>query len=275
MYKPASAGTYYARAKFDDGTSRVLTLVVKPKIKVILASTTSTQDSGLFGVLVPAFERAYPKYDLQVVAVGSGAAMEMGKRDDADVLLVHSPAAEKAFVADGYGMNRLAVMHNDFLLVGPSADPAKVKSVGDIVACFKQMYSQGDKFVSRGDKSGTNVKELALWSAAGVNPAGKSWYIVMEGADRGMGAALRLSAEKDAYTIVDRATWVTNPQSGLVTMQQGDDVLKNPYSVIEVIGARQPAGAAAFSTWIRSRVGQAVIENYVIRGQRLFLPDVY
>ena len=251
-------------------------MTVKPRTPVILASTTSTQDSGLFESMIPAFEKAYPKYDMQVVAVGSGQAIQLGKDKNAAVLLVHSPAAEKDFVKGGWGFNRRAVMHNDFLLVGPTADPGGVGGVGDINACFKKINDEAVKFVSRGDASGTHTKELALWKAAGFAgyPTGKSWYIV---ANSGMGETLRLAGEKSAYTIVDRATWVTNRPAGLKSVQQGDDALRNPYTVIQVNGvpAPQAAGAAAFSNWIVGKSAQQLIFDFGFAKykQHLFWPD--
>lgn len=274
-FYPRSAGTYYVRARFKGTVSSKLKLTVKPRTKVILASTTSTQDSGLFDVMVPAFERAYPKYDLQVVAVGTGAALEMGRRDDADVLLVHSPDQERTFVAQGYGHNRRAVMHNDFLLVGPSSDPGAIKAAGGIGACFKKIYTNGSTFVSRSDGSGTYTKEKSLWVLAGYSgyPTGQPWYI---GANAGMGDTLRLAAEKQGYTLVDRATWVTNRPAGMTSVQEGDfQYLGNPYSVIEVIGAKQPTGAAVFSNWVVSDSAQNLIWNfgYAKYRQHLFWPD--
>lgn len=277
-FSTKTTGNYDFRARYKvkskTYTSPKVRVQVKKRVPVILASTTSTQDSGLFGSIVPAFEKQYPKYDIQVIAVGSGQAIQLGKDKNADVLLVHSPAAEKTFVKDGYGFNRRAVMHNDFLLVGPTADPGKIGTVGDIADCFKKIYAEGVTFVSRGDASGTHVKELALWKAAGQSnyPSGKSWYLDVKS---GMGETLRVAGEKNGYTIVDRATWVTNRPKNLKMVQQGDDILRNPYSVIQVTGAKQPAGAKTFADWIVSKKGQQLIFDfgYAKYKQHLFWPD--
>lgn len=276
-----SAGKYTVRTKYTASGrnyySASTSITVKARERVILASTTSTQDSGLFGSLVPAFEKMYPRYDLQVVAVGSGAAMTLGKNKDADVLLVHSPAAEKAFVKDGYGFGRVAVMHNDFLLVGPKDDAtgANISAAGDIYSSFKKIDSSGAKFVSRFDKSGTHVKEQELWVGAGLAYAtvsGKSWYIK---ANAGMGDTIRMAGEQRGYTIVDRATWVTNRPANLMKIQDKDPELANPYSVIQVVGAKNAGGAAAFSKWVLSNQAQTLIYNfgYAKYGQHLFWPD--
>jgi len=274
-----STGNYDFRAKYKRGrrtlTSPKVRVVVKKRTPVILASTTSTQDSGLFDTMIPAFEKAQPKYDIQVVAVGSGQAIQLGKDKNADVLLVHSPAAEKDFVVGGFGFNRRAVMHNDFLLVGPTADPQAIAAATTVNASFQKMFATNAPFVSRGDGSGTHTKEKALWTAAGVTAAqlaAKPSYIV---ANTGMGETLRMAGEKNGYTIVDRATWVTNRPAGMKSVQTGDSSLANPYSVIEVAGAKQPAGAAAFSKWVVSQPAQQLIFDFGFKKfkQHLFWPD--
>ncbi len=228
---------------------------------IVLGSTTSTQDSGLFDVLIPAFEKAHPRYPVKVVAVGTGEALAMGRRKDADVLLVHAPAAESAFVAGGYGKDRRAVMHDDFLIVGPAADPAGVRGDSDAVDAFRRIARSGARFVSRGDDSGTNKKELALWKLAGIAPGG-AWY---ERAGQGMGAVLQMADQQQAYTLTDRPSWEFLSANGSVhlpALSQGDPRLFNPYSVILVVGARNAAGARAFADWITSPAGQRVIADY-------------
>ena len=174
-----------------------------PAVKtIILATTTSTQDSGLLDVLIPMFEKQ-TGYMVKTIAVGSGQAMKMGERGEADVLLVHSPAAEKTFMEEGYGINRRLVMHNDFIIVGPPSDPAKIKEAKTTQDAYKKIAETGALFVSRGDNSGTNAKELAIWKAVGVNPAGQKWY---QPTGLGMGQTLNVAAEKNGYTLTDRAT---------------------------------------------------------------------
>jgi tungstate transport system substrate-binding protein len=275
-YAATSTGTYYVRTRLANGNkSLAVKLVVKPKIPIILASTTSTQDSGLFDVLIPAFERAKGIYQVKVIAVGSGEAMALGQRKDADVLLVHSPAAEKAFIAQGYGKNRKDVMYNQFLLVGPASDPGNVKAESGIVNSFKKIYTTKSTFISRGDNSGTHTKEKAIWALAGYPYATVStqpWYV---SAGLGMGETLKMAGEKNGYTLVDSATWITNKPPYLVSIQEGDAVLYNQYGVIEVVGAKQPAGAAAFSNWITSSAGQSTIYNFgrAKYGKSLFIPN--
>jgi tungstate transport system substrate-binding protein len=244
----------------------------KTENRVILASTTSTQDSGLFGVLIPAFERAHPEFRINVVAVGTGEALEMGKRKDADVLLVHAPAAESAFVVAGYGTNRRAVMHDDFVIVGPSSDPAQIRGLTSATEAFKRIAAVQAPFVSRGDDSGTEKKELAIWKRAGIKPAG-AWYAR---AGQGMGEVLKMSSEKQAYTLTDRPSYLfMQKQLKLDLLAQGDPMLLNPYTVIEVVGARNAAGARAFDEWVTSGEGQAVIGSYGVDrfGKQLFIPD--
>lgn len=241
---------------------------------LVLASTTSTQDSGLFDVLIPAFEKAYPLYKVKVIAVGSGEAMKLGEKKDADVLLVHSPAAEKSFVASGFGEARLPVMYNDFVLVGPAADPAKVKDDKKASEAFKEIAAAKAIFVSRGDDSGTYKKELSIWASATVDPKGQAWYL---STGQGMGETLKIANEKKGYTLVDRATWLTNAKNDpdLTVLVEGDKKLFNPYSVIIVVGAKNPAGAKAFQDWIVGAEGQKVIGEFGKEkfGQQIFVPD--
>lgn len=240
-----------------------------------MATTTSTQDSGLLDVLVPQF-KTDTGYDLQVIAVGSGAAMAMGEKGDADVLLVHSRAAEDKFVADGFGVNRKDVMHNDFIIVGPASDPAKIKGLTDSVAAFKKIAEAKATFVSRGDKSGTNTKELDIWKKAGITPAG-DWY---KNVGMGMGDAFRVTNEVKGYTLIDRATYLAlKANYQLEIMSEGDKPLLNPYGVIAVNKAKFPNvdmdGANIFIDWITSAKIQQMIADFGKEkyGQSLFFPD--
>jgi len=248
-----------------------------PKVSdVILASTTSTQDSGLFDVLIPAFEKDNPTYKIKVVAVGSGAALTLGQKKDADVLLVHSPAAELTFVAAGYGTDRKPVMYNDFLLVGPTSDPAKIKDTTSAVAAFVKIAKAKATFVTRADNSGTYTKELSIWASGTIEPTSSvdPWYLSTGAA---MGVSLGIANEKQGYILVDRATWLTNKDKnpGLAVMVEGDKKLFNPYHVILIPGARNPAGAKAFEDWIVGPAGQKVIGDFGVAkyGQQIFVPN--
>jgi tungstate transport system substrate-binding protein len=249
----------------------------KPEVKVsdlVLASTTSTQDSGLFDVLIPAFEKASPQFKVKVIAVGSGEAMKLGESKDADVLLVHSPAAEAAFVAGGFGVNKKSVMYNDFVIVGPTSDPAKIKGAAKAADAFKMIADTKSPFISRGDDSGTHNKEKSIWASGTVDPKGQAWYLSI---GQGMSETLRVANEKQGYTLVDRATWLTGKDKvpSLVMLVEGEKKLFNPYSVIEVVGARNPEGAKAFSDWITGTDGQKVIGAYGKEkfGQQIFVPS--
>lgn len=243
---------------------------------VMLASTTSTQDSGLFDVLIPAFEKDNPTYKLKVVAVGSGAALTLGQKKDADVLLVHSPAAELKFMTAGYGTDRKPVMYNDFLLVGPTSDPAKIKDTTSAVAAFVKIAKAKATFVTRADNSGTYTKELSIWASGTIEPTSSvdPWYLSTGAA---MGVSLGIANEKQGYILVDRATWLTNKDKnpGLAVMVEGDKKLFNPYHVILIPGARNPAGAKAFEDWIVGPAGQKVIGEFGVAkyGQQVFVPD--
>jgi len=242
---------------------------------LILATTTSTQDSGLLDVLVPAFEKV-SGYTIKTVAVGSGEAIKMGQEGNADVLLVHSPAAEKTFVDSGVGIDRQLVMHNTFQLVGPAADPARVKDGTSIVDAFTAIANAKATFVSRGDGSGTEAKELGYWKKAGISPAAP-WYLQ---SGQGMAATLRIASEKAGYTLVDIATWAaTKGDLALETLLTKDASLLNPYHVIRVNPASFPkvneAGARAFSEWILSPAAQELIGAFGTDtyGMQLFVPD--
>ena len=243
---------------------------------LILATTTSTQDSGLLDVLIPVFEKK-TGYFVKTIAVGSGQAMAMGQKGEADVLLVHSPDAEKKFMAEGYGVNRLIVMHNDFIVVGPPADPAAIKGAKSTVEAFKKIAAAGALFLSRGDNSGTHSKEKGIWKAAGINPEGQKWY---QETGLGMGQTLNVAAEKKGYTLADRGTWLSLQQKlGLPILKEGDPILLNVYHVIAVNPAKWPKvnadGAKVFSDFMVSAETQGIIKTFGVEkyGGALFFPD--
>lgn len=241
---------------------------------IVLATTTSTQDTGLLDTLVPAFEKKYG-VSVKVVSVGTGAALEMGRRGDADVLLVHSRKSEDEFVAQGYGVNRKDVMYNFFLLVGPKNDPANVASKKDAVSAMAAIANSGSTFVSRGDDSGTHKKEKTLWDIANIKPQGQKWYMEV---GQGMADTLMMANEKGAYTLVDSGTWYTfSDKVNMKIVLQGDKALFNPYGVIAVNPAKYPNihynTAMAFVEYITSEEGQTIIKNYKKDGYLLFVPD--
>lgn len=248
-----------------------------PRIKdIILATTTSTQDAGLLDVLVPRFEKL-TGFRIKTIAVGSGQAIAMGQRGEADVLLVHSPDAEKQFVANGFGLQRRRVMHNDFIVVGPPADPAAIRAAGSALEGFHRIANVRAIFVSRGDHSGTHTQEKKLWQAAGLNPEGQTWY---QQTGLGMGQTLNVTAEKNAYTLTDRATYLALRKSlGLAILSEGDAALLNVYHVIEVNPTRFPkvntSGAKAFGDFLLSREAQKLIAVFGVDkfGSPLFFPD--
>ena len=244
---------------------------------LILATTTSTQDSGLLDVLIPLFEQQ-TGFTVQTVAVGSGQAMEMGQNGDADVLLVHSPSAEKTFMSDGFGKDRALIMHNDFVIVGPADDPAKIKGLGPADA-FKAIDAAKAPFVARADKSGTSTKELGIWAKTDVNPAEAkpAWYIET---GQGMGASLTIASEKSAYTLTDRATFLANKDAlQLEILVEGDKTLLNVYHVITVNPDKWPKvnydGATAFMKFMADPATQELISTFGVEkfGQPLFFPD--
>lgn len=245
----------------------------KPKTSdIVLASTTSTQDSGLFDVLIPAFEKANPSYKVKVIAVGTGEALKLGEKKDADVLLVHAKKKEQSFVASGFGEYRKDVMYNDFVVVGPKADPAKISGLTSAQDAFKKIAEAKATFVSRGDDSGTYTKEVSIWTSAGIEPSG-DWYLKT---GQGMGETLRVASEKQAYTLADRGTFLAQ-ESGLdlvVLTENGKDLV-NQYGVIPVVGAKNPEGAKAFADWILSPQGQQVIADFGKQkyGRSLFVPN--
>ena len=243
---------------------------------LILATTTSTQDSGLLDVLIPLFEKE-TGYFAKTIAVGSGQAMAMGSKGEADVLLVHSPEAEKKFMNDGLGINRRLVMHNDFVIVGPGSDPAKIRGGKSAMAALKGIAQAGALFLSRGDSSGTHAKEKGLWKSAGISPEGQKWY---QQTGLGMGQTLNVAAEKKGYTLADRGTYLALKKTlGLEILLEGDAKLLNVYHVIEVNPAKWPkvnsAGARAFGDFLVSRNVQEMIGTFGVDkfGAPLFFPD--
>jgi tungstate transport system substrate-binding protein len=250
----------------------------EPSRTVLLATTTSTQDSGLLDELLPVFEKE-TGYVVKTISVGSGQAMAMARRGEADVLLVHSPADEQKLVADGQGVNRRLVMHNDFVLVGPAADPAKIRGSATAAEAFQRIAAAGALFVSRGDASGTNAKEKAIWKAAGVSPDGQKWY---QQTGLGMGETLNVASEKGGHTLADRGTLLARGKVrplGLEILVQGEPLLLNVYHVIEVNPALWPkvnaAGAKAFADFLVAPRAQALIGRFGVSafGAPLFTPD--
>ena len=241
------------------------------KGRMILATTTSTQDSGLLDELVPRFQDQ-SGCSVKTVAVGSGEALELGEKGDADVLLVHSPDAEQEFMDGGHGVSRDAVMHNDFIVVGPAEDPAKVKGAGSAAEAFTRIAKQKAPFASRADESGTQTKELSIWEAAGIEPAG-SWYIET---GQGMGETLTIADQKRAYTLSDRGTFLATDNLDLDLLVEGGADLLNPYHVIVVEGEDVNRECAqAFADWITSPETQAEIGRFgeAEYGEPLFFPD--
>ena len=248
---------------------------------LVMASTTSTEQSGLFAHLLPVFKKA-TGVDVKVVALGTGQALDMGRRGDADVLFVHDQAAEEKIVADGFAIKRFPVMYNDFVLVGPSGDPARARG-RDIVEALKTLSSGGAAFISRGDKSGTHAAELRYWKLAGLDggvggsgggPKGTGY----RECGCGMGAALNIASSSNAYALTDRGTWLSFKNRGdLAVLAQGDTRLFNQYGVMAVNPARHPhvkvADAQKFIDWVTSSPGQASIASYKIGGEQLFFPN--
>ncbi|HMQ92074.1 MAG TPA: extracellular solute-binding protein [Amaricoccus sp.] len=240
---------------------------------ITVASTTSTENSGLFGHILPIFTEK-TGIEVHVVAQGTGQALETGRRGDADVVFVHARPAEETFVAEGWGVQRFDVMYNDFVLVGPEEDPAGARAAADAPAALAAVAAAGAPFASRGDDSGTHQAEKALWAAAGVTPGGE-WY---HETGSGMGATLNVAAEIPAYSLTDRGTWISFQNRGdLDIVFEGDPALFNPYGVILVNPEKHPTVKAeagqAFIDWLVSPEGQAAIAEFKIDGQQLFFPD--
>lgn len=258
----------------------VLTLCAVPSAwaaskTIILATTTSTQDSGLLDVLVPLFEKE-SGFQVKTISVGSGQAMKMGEKGEADVLLVHSPDAEKKFMAEGFGATRRLVMHNDFIILGPAADPARIKGATAAEA-MKRIAQAKALFASRGDNSGTHAKEKGIWKAAAVNPEGQTWY---QQTGLGMGQTLNVAAEKKGYVLADRATYLALKKNlGLSVLVEGDGKLLNIYHVLEINQSKWPKvnsqGGKAFADFMVARKTQEIIGRFGIDkfGTALFFPD--
>ena len=256
-------------------TAAVAVTTAPNRGEIILATATSTQDSGLLDVLVPDFQ-AKTGYTAKVIAVGSGAALEMAKKGDADVVLAHAPSSEKELLDAGEVLDRRLVMHNDFVIVGPSDDPAAIKGSDSSVQAMKLIAESQSVFISRGDDSGTHKKELTLWQAAGIGPQG-AWY---QESGQGMGATLSIASEKGGYTLTDRATYLAQRDNlDLVILVEGDKSLLNIYHVMMVNPDQHPAvnaeGAKAFLDYMTSAETQQLIGEFGLKdyGQPLFVPD--
>jgi tungstate transport system substrate-binding protein len=243
---------------------------------IVVASTTSTQDSGLFGYILPLFKNA-TGIDVKVVAQGTGQALDTGRRGDADVVFVHTKSAEEKFLSEGFGVKRYPVMYNDFILVGPKSDPVGVKGTKDIVKALTAIKDKGASFVSRGDRSGTHIAEIKLWTMAGID-IGKDrgpWY---KEVGQGMGAALNIASASNSYVLSDRGTWLSFKNRGdLEIVVEGDKRLFNQYGVMLVNPAKHPAVKTTlgqqFIDWLISPEGQTAIANYKINSNQLFYPN--
>ncbi len=266
----AAAAVLIALAACSNGTGEPAPAQAET---IKLATTTSTDNSGLLEVLLPAFTRKHG-IEVKVIAVGTGRAIKHGENGDVDVILVHARAAEDKFVADGFGVNRRDLMHNDFVIIGPAGDPAGIKGSKDAAQALQKIAASGSFFVSRGDDSGTHKKEKQLWQSAGVEPGG-TWYL---SAGQGMGAVLNIANEKQAYAMSDRATYLAyRNRLELPVLVEGDKRLSNPYGVIAVNPAKHPhvkhAQAMKFIEWLTSEEGQRIIGNFKKEGEVLFHPD--
>ena len=252
----------------------VVPSLVNAQERIRLATTTSTDNSGLLAKLHPVFEK---KYDVKVdvIAVGTGKALRLGENGDVDVVMVHAPAAEISFVDNGHGVERLPVMHNDFVILGPQDDPAGLGGASTLIEALQRLYNSGSYFVSRGDDSGTHKKEMSLWRAAGETPSG-DWYMAV---GQGMGAVIQIANDKQAYTLSDRGTYLAHKDKiGLVPVFEGDPELFNPYHVIIINPAKHPHVkmelAQQYGEFIRGEAGQKIIREFKKGGEILFIPDV-
>ncbi len=255
------------------GLALIAALPASAQEFITVASTTSTENSGLFGHILPIFQ-AETGIEVRVVSQGTGQALETGRRGDADVVFVHARSQEERFVAEGYGVQRFDVMYNDFVIVGPGEDPAGVKGADSAVAAMAAIAEAEASFASRGDDSGTHVAEVALWNDAGIAPEG-AWYM---STGSGMGATLNTAAQVPAYALTDRGTWLSFQNRGpLEIVFEGDPVLFNPYGIILVNPERHPHVKAeqgqAFIDWIVSDAGQAAIASFTVGGEQLFFPS--
>jgi tungstate transport system substrate-binding protein len=256
----------------------VLSLLSSPAFaqekSIVVSSTTSTEQSGLFGFMLPIFKMK-TGIDVKVVAVGTGQALDIGRRGDADVVFVHDKPAEEKFVSEGYATKRVEVMYNDFVLIGPKSDPAKIGGGKDIKAAFQKIASAQAPFVSRGDKSGTHAAELRYWKDAAITVGPSAWY---KETGSGMGPALNTASAMNGYILADRGTWLSFKNRGdLTILVQGDPKLFNQYGVMLVNPAKfshvKKAEGQAFIDWITSKNGQDVIASYQIGGEQLFFPN--
>jgi len=243
---------------------------------IVVASTTSPQDSGLFGHILPMF-KATTGIGVRVMAQGTGQALDTGRRGDADVVFVHAKAEEERFVAEGFGVNRRPVMYNDFVVIGPNSDPARIKGMSDVVAALGAIKAKAAPFISRGDRSGTHIRELDLWKEAGIDIAKEKGHWCKE-AGLGMTATLNIASTSNGYVLADRGTWISFKNRGeLDILVQGDKRLFNQYSVILVNPAKHPHVKAdwgqGFIDWLISREGKNAIAGYKIEGQQAFVPN--
>ena len=241
---------------------------------ITVASTTSTENSGLFGHILPQFTKK-TGIAVRVVAVGTGQAIRLAERGDADVLFVHHAPSEEKFVKEGYGIERFAVMYNDYVVVGPKADPARIGGLKNVTAAFKKVAAAKTPFASRGDNSGTHIAELAIWTQAGVDVKGAAWY---RSTGSGMGATLNTAAGMGAYALADRGTWISfKNKQDIKIVVEGDPALFNPYGVIAVNPAKHPhikvKDGQTFVSWLVSGEGQAAIAGFKLDGQQLFFPN--
>ena len=258
-------------------SAQIATFSIAESNAIVMASTTSTEQSGLFSTLLPEFKKA-TNIDVKVVAVGTGQAIDMGRRGDADVLFVHDQAAEEKAVAEGFAIKRFAVMYNDFVLIGPAADPAKTKGK-DIAEALKKISTSNANFISRGDKSGTHAAELRYWKVAGIEtPSDKPAFVNYKACGCGMGPALNIASSSGAYVLADRGTWLSfKNRADLTVLVEGDTRLFNQYGVLVVNPAKHPQAkvveAKKFADWVTSPAGQGVIAGYKIGGEQLFFPN--
>jgi tungstate transport system substrate-binding protein len=278
---PQAAATVTPKAAATTTTGTPAAATGTPVVRegpkdVILATTTSTQDTGLLDVLVPEFEKD-SGYNVKVIAVGTGQALAMGERGDADVMLVHAPSSEKKVVDEGVGLDRRLVMHNDFVLLGPSSDPAGVTGTTKATDALTKIFNKGAAFISRGDDSGTDKLEKALWKKANLDPKGKSWY---EETGQGMGASLQVANQRDAYIMSDRGTFLAAKSLSLTIVLEGDPALLNVYSVMQVNPEKfslvNGPGGKAFADFMVSDKAQSIIKDFGSDkyGQPLFIADV-
>lgn len=250
--------------------------MAKEKTKLVIASTTSTQNSGLFDILIPAYEKSTLfGVKIEIIAVGTGKAIRIAKKGEADMLFVHDPFREEKFIAEGYGVNRRLVMHNDFVIAGPAKDPAGIKKSKTAIESFEEIAEKRSPFVSRGDDSGTNIRELDIWDDTGVSPKGKGWYFE---AGANMADTLLMAKQKGAYTLTDVGTFLKyEPKLDLKILFRGDPILRNNYSVIAVdpnkFAKVKYREAMDFIAFVTSREGQHLIANYKKHGVNLFYPD--